>query len=59
MIFAQSMGEYGGGGGVMAQVVRAVESGAQWVQLSFSEDRPLWIAAGVFLVLALWLFRRG
>jgi hypothetical protein len=59
MIFAQSMGEYGGGGGVMAQVVRAVESGAQWVQLSFSEDRPVWITVGICLLLAVWLFRRG
>ena len=59
MILAQSLGEYGGSSGVLAQFARAVQSGAQWVQLSFAEDRPLWIAAGVGVVLGLWLFRRS
>lgn len=59
LIFAQSLGEYGGSSGVLAQFARAFQSSAQWVQLSFSEDRPIWIGAGVCLVLALWLFRRG
>lgn len=58
MIFAQSFGEYGGTS-LAAEAVRGVESGTQWVRLSLTEDRPLWIAAGVCLVLALWLFRRG
>lgn len=58
-IFAQSLGEYGGSSGLLGQFARAFESAAQWVQLSFSEDRPVWIGAGVCLVLVLWLFRRG
>ena len=59
MIFAQSLGEYGGSSGLVAQFARAFESSTQWVQLSFREDRPVWIGAGVCLVFVLWLFRRG
>ena len=59
MVFAQSLGEYGGSSGVIAQFVRAIESGSQWVQLSFNEDRSVWIAVGVCLVIGLWLFRKG
>ncbi len=43
----------------MAQLVRAVESGTQWVQLSLREDRTVWIGVGICFVLGLWLFRRG
>jgi hypothetical protein len=57
-VYAQSIGEYGGASGVLAQVVRTLESAAQWVELSFREDRPIWIAAGVCLVIGLWVFRR-
>jgi hypothetical protein len=59
MIFAQSLVEYGGSSGLMAQLVRAVESSAQWVQLSLREDRPVWIGVGICVVLVLWLSRRG
>jgi hypothetical protein len=59
MIFAQSLGEYGVISGVIAQFVRAVESGTQWIQLSLREDRAIWIAAGICLVLGLWLTRKG
>jgi hypothetical protein len=58
MFFAQSFGEYGGSSGVGARMVRALESAAQWVELSLREDRPAWIAAIVFVVFVLWLFRR-
>jgi len=59
MIFAQSLGEYGGSSGVLAQFVRAIQSSTQWIELSFTEDRPLWIGAGVCVLIVLWLFRRG
>jgi hypothetical protein len=59
MIFAQSLGEYGVSSGVIAQFFHAVESGTQWLQISLREDRPIWIAAGICLVLGLWLTRRG
>ena len=59
MIFAQSLGEYGGSSGLMAQLIRTVESGTQWVQLSLREDRPVWIGAAVCLVFVLWLSRRS
>lgn len=58
MIFAQSLGEYGGSSGVLAQLFGVFESGTQWVELSLREDRTIWIAAGICLVLGLWLFRR-
>jgi hypothetical protein len=58
MIFAQSLGEYGVTGGVIGQFARGVESGAEWIQLSLREDRAIWIAAGLCLVLGLWLTRR-
>ena len=59
MILAQSLGEYGASGGVMAQLVGAVESSTEWVQLSLREDRAIWIGAGICLVVGLWLFRRS
>jgi hypothetical protein len=59
MIFAQSLGEYAVTSGVIAQLARGVESGAQWIQLSWREDRFIWIAAGLCLVLGLWLTRRS
>jgi hypothetical protein len=59
MIFAQSLGEYGVAGGAVAQLARGVESGAQWIQLSLSEDRAIWIVAGLCLVLGLWATRKG
>ena len=58
VILAQSLGEYGGISGAMAPLARAVQSGVQWVQLSLREDSPVWIAAGVGLLIVLWLFRR-
>lgn len=58
-IFAQSLGEYAGGsGGLAAEFASAFRSGANWLQLSLREDRHLWIAAAVCLVLGLWVFRR-
>ena len=59
MIFAQSLGEYGGSSGVLAQLVSVFESGTQWVEFSLREDRTIWIAAGICLVLGLWLSRRS
>ena len=59
MVLAQSLGEYGASGGVMAQLVSAIESGADWMQLSLREDHAIWIGAGICLVVGLWLFRRG
>ena len=59
MIFAQSLGEYGVAGGVIGEVARGVESGAQWIELSLREDPAIWIIAAVCLVLGLWLTRRN
>lgn len=59
MIFAQSLGEYGGSSGVLARLVGIFESGTQWVELSLREDRAIWITAGICLVLGLWLSRRS
>jgi hypothetical protein len=59
MIFAQSLGEYGVAGGVLGQFASGVESGAQWIEMSLREDRVIWIAAALCLVLGLWLTRRG
>ena len=58
MIFAQSLGEYGGSSGVLTQFVRVFDSATQWVELSLREDRAIWIGAGVCLVFGLWLSRR-
>lgn len=58
MLFAQSLGEYAGGSGLAARLASAVETGVDWLELSLREDRSLWIAAVVCLVLALLVFRR-
>jgi hypothetical protein len=57
MLIAQSFGEYGGGG-LLARAATLVESAIQWVELSFRENRSLWIAAAVCMAIVLWLFRR-
>jgi len=57
MLLAQSFGEYGGGG-LLARFATLVESAAQWIQLSFRENRSVWIAAAVCVAIVLWLFRR-
>lgn len=57
MLIAQSLGEYGAGS-VIAQLATNAESGAAWLQRSFQEDRTVWIAAAVCLVLGMWIFRR-
>jgi hypothetical protein len=58
-VFAQSLGEYaGGGGGIAAVMASAVRDTSNWLQLSLREDRHLWIGAVVCLVLAMWVFRR-
>ena len=57
MLVAQSLGEYGAGS-VIAQLGTNLESSVAWLQRSVQEDRPVWIAAAVCLVLGLWIFRR-
>ena len=59
MIFAQSLARTGVAGAVIGQFARAVESGAQWIELSLKNDRAIWVAAALCLVLGLWLTRRG
>jgi hypothetical protein len=56
----QSLGEYAGasGGGLGAELASSVQNTARWVQMSLREDRSLWIAAAVCLVLSTWVFRR-
>jgi hypothetical protein len=58
MIFAQSLGEYGAASGVASQLAQNVDSAVQWVQVSWSENRPIWIAAAICVVIGFWLFRR-
>ena len=54
MLISQSMVEYG----VMASVAGAVESAVNWVGTSLTYDRPVWIAAGVGILVVWFLFRR-
>ena len=54
MLISQAMAEYG----AMASVAGAVESAVNWVDYSFTHDRPVWIGVGVGLVLVWFLFRR-
>lgn len=58
MLVAQSLGEYGGASGIMAQLAARFQSAAQWVELSLREHPAGWTAAGICLLLALWFFRR-
>jgi hypothetical protein len=59
MLIAQSLGEYGGaGGGIAAGLASTVTNGINWVELSLREDRNLWIAAVVCVLLGMWLFKR-
>jgi hypothetical protein len=59
MRIAQSLGEYGGGGGGIASgVATSVQNGARWLELSLREDRTLWIAGVVCVVLLLVVTRR-
>jgi hypothetical protein len=59
MLIAQSLGEYGGGGGGIAPgLATSVQNGARWLELSLREDRNLWIAAVVGVVLLLVVTRR-
>ncbi|HVH55912.1 MAG TPA: hypothetical protein VM791_06640 [Vicinamibacterales bacterium] len=59
MLIAQSLGEYGGGGGGIASgLATSVQNGARWLELSLREDRNLWIAAVVCVVLLLVVTRR-
>ena len=59
MLSAQSLGEYGGGGGGIASgLATSVQNGARWLELSLREDRNLWIAAVVCVVLLLVVTRR-
>lgn len=54
MLIAQTMVEYG----VIANVAEGLQSAVTWVEASLTHDRPMWIAAGVGIVLAWFLFRR-
>jgi hypothetical protein len=59
MLIAQSLGEYGGGGGGIASgLATSVQNGARWLELSLREDRNWWIAAVVGVVLLLVMTRR-
>jgi len=59
MLIAQSLGEYGGGGGGIASgVATSVQNGARWLELSLREDRTLWITAVVCVALFLFVTRR-
>ena len=59
MLSAQSLGEDGGGGGGIASgLATSVQNGARWLELSLREDRNLWIAAVVGVVLLLVVTRR-
>jgi len=58
MLLAQSLGEYGGLGSMVASLVSAVDSAALWVQTSVGENPTTWIVAGCILVGLGWLFRR-
>lgn len=54
MLIGQSLGEYGGGGGGIASgIATSVQNGARWLELSLREDRTLWIAAAVCVLLFL------
>jgi hypothetical protein len=58
MLIAQSLGEYGGGGGIASGLATSVQNGMNWIQLSLREDRNLWLAAVVCVVLGMLFFRR-
>jgi hypothetical protein len=59
MLIAQSLGEYGGGGGGIASgIASSIQNGARWFELSLREDRAYWITAVVCVVLFLVLTRR-
>jgi hypothetical protein len=59
MLIAQSLGEYGGGGGGIASgLATSVQNGARWLELSLREDRTLWITAVVCVALFLFVTRR-
>ena len=59
MLIAQSLGEYGGaGGGIAEGIASSVRNGSYWLQNSWREDRSLWIGAVVCVLLGMWLFRR-
>jgi len=58
MLFAQSLGEYGALGDVVARITTTFESVSQWVQGSLREDTTAWIVAAVVVVGVVWLFRR-
>jgi hypothetical protein len=59
--WAQSLVEYGGasgGGGLMGRAVNAVSAAWYWIETSFADNTPAWIAAGVCLLGVLWFFRK-
>jgi hypothetical protein len=58
MLLAQSLGEYGALGSMVARLVAGLDSTAQWVQTSVREERTAWIVAGCVLVALWWAFRR-
>jgi hypothetical protein len=59
MLIAQSLGEYGGGGGGIASgLATSVQNGARWLELSLREDHTLWVAAVVCVALFLVVTRR-
>ena len=59
MLIAQSLGEYGGGGGGIASgIATSVQNGSRWLEMSLREDRTLWITAAVCVALFLFMTRR-
>lgn len=58
-MWAQSIVEYGGaGGGIFDRIAAVFSSAYVWVETSLRHDRPVWIVAGVCLLMAMWLFRK-
>ena len=60
MLIAQALGEYAGGsgGGLGATLATSFEKGMTWLQLSWRDDRSLWVGAIVCVLLGMWFFRR-
>ena len=59
MLIAQALGEYAGGsGGLGAELSTSIQKGVIWLQLSWRDDRSLWIGAIVCVLVGMWFFRR-
>ena len=56
MLIAQALGEYGGGGGMLRDVVSSAQTLANRAELSI-RDNP-WTAIAIVVVFGVWLVRR-